>query len=213
MGAREYDPTIGQFISVDPLLELDKHQTPNGYSYGAQNPTTQSDPSGLGLKCGGSEPACPTRPDGTKGSGRPGEAVDPSKPRPSHPCNSSCGTAHGGSGNSGGGGFGWLGGVVSTVVDEAINTGTSYLQASYQQALTEMGCVLHSDGCEDVVGLLLATNPAAAGDMGLTSRAAEIYGDYSNGRSAEGTGKLLFDLALLLGTRGEGAAAAEADAL
>ncbi|WJY53603.1 hypothetical protein QRN89_29650 [Streptomyces chengbuensis] len=27
IGAREYDPTIGQFISVDPLLELDKHQT------------------------------------------------------------------------------------------------------------------------------------------------------------------------------------------
>ncbi|MFE0040333.1 RHS repeat-associated core domain-containing protein [Streptomyces sp. NPDC059015] len=54
IGAREYDPTIGQFISVDPLLELDKHQTLNGYTYGAQNPVTFSDPTGLGLACGGS---------------------------------------------------------------------------------------------------------------------------------------------------------------
>ncbi|GAA4919704.1 RHS repeat-associated core domain-containing protein [Streptomyces coeruleoprunus] len=52
IGAREYDPSIAQFISVDPLLELDKHQTLNGYSYGAQNPATFSDPSGLGLACG-----------------------------------------------------------------------------------------------------------------------------------------------------------------
>ncbi|WP_371601212.1 RHS repeat-associated core domain-containing protein [Streptomyces sp. NBC_00564] len=53
IGAREYDPGIGQFINVDPLLELDKHQTLNGYSYGAQNPVTNADPSGLGLACGG----------------------------------------------------------------------------------------------------------------------------------------------------------------
>lgn len=53
IGAREYDPTTGQFISVDPLLELDKQQTLNGYSYGAQNPVTEADPSGLGLACGG----------------------------------------------------------------------------------------------------------------------------------------------------------------
>ncbi|MFD5006637.1 RHS repeat-associated core domain-containing protein [Streptomyces mutabilis] len=47
--AREYDPTIGQFISVDPLLEADKSQTLNGYSYAANNPTTYSDPTGTRL--------------------------------------------------------------------------------------------------------------------------------------------------------------------
>ncbi|MFG2677709.1 polymorphic toxin-type HINT domain-containing protein [Streptomyces sp. NPDC048392] len=81
IGAREYDPTIGQFISVDALLETGKAQTLNGYSYGAQNPLTFSDPSGLGLACGGAGGAsegCPTRPDGSKGNGRPNEAV--SKP-------------------------------------------------------------------------------------------------------------------------------------
>ncbi|MEZ7159456.1 RHS repeat-associated core domain-containing protein [Streptomyces sp. MAD19A] len=52
LGAREYDPSTGRFISVDPLLELAKPQTLNGYTYGAQNPLTFTDPTGLGLACG-----------------------------------------------------------------------------------------------------------------------------------------------------------------
>ncbi|MFD8353884.1 RHS repeat-associated core domain-containing protein [Streptomyces coelicoflavus] len=76
IGAREYDPVIGQFISADPLLETDKPQTLNGYSYAAQNPLTFSDPSGMGLACGqGDQPACPTRSDGSPGNGRPNEAA------------------------------------------------------------------------------------------------------------------------------------------
>ncbi|WP_328874291.1 RHS repeat-associated core domain-containing protein [Streptomyces sp. NBC_00287] len=95
IGAREYDPTLGQFISVDPLLETDKPQTLNGYSYAAQNPLTFSDPTGMGLACGGNGDSapCPTRPDGSEGNGRPNEAVDYTKPKTPHPCNSNCGTA------------------------------------------------------------------------------------------------------------------------
>ncbi|MEV5605769.1 RHS repeat-associated core domain-containing protein [Streptomyces sp. NPDC052299] len=52
IGAREYDPVLGQFISVDPILEVDKHQTLNGYSYGAQAPTTNYDPTGTCLDPG-----------------------------------------------------------------------------------------------------------------------------------------------------------------
>ncbi|MET7620495.1 RHS repeat-associated core domain-containing protein [Streptomyces sp. NPDC005408] len=47
VGAREYDPGIGQFISVDPVFASDQHQSLNGYSYANQNPATHSDPSGL----------------------------------------------------------------------------------------------------------------------------------------------------------------------
>ncbi|MFE0422020.1 RHS repeat domain-containing protein [Streptomyces sp. NPDC058953] len=89
VGARQYDPAIGQFISVDPLMELDKHQTLNGYSYGAQNPATFADPSGLGLACGNgpNDSACPTqtKPNGKKvpGNGRPNEGVNKSKSRSS----------------------------------------------------------------------------------------------------------------------------------
>jgi RHS repeat-associated protein len=47
LGAREYDPTTGRFISVDPLMDLADPQQWNGYAYANNNPTTQSDPSGL----------------------------------------------------------------------------------------------------------------------------------------------------------------------
>ncbi|WP_258036210.1 RHS repeat-associated core domain-containing protein [Streptomyces sp. SM10] len=47
IGAREYDPSIGQFISVDPVLVLEQHQSLNGYSYANNTPVTSSDPTGL----------------------------------------------------------------------------------------------------------------------------------------------------------------------
>ncbi|MFD7860347.1 RHS repeat-associated core domain-containing protein [Streptomyces microflavus] len=47
IGAREYDPAIGQFISVDPLLSTDQAQSLNGYAYANNNPASMSDPSGL----------------------------------------------------------------------------------------------------------------------------------------------------------------------
>jgi RHS repeat-associated protein len=47
VGAREYDPAIGQFISVDPILSVDAHQSLNGYAYADNNPITFSDPTGL----------------------------------------------------------------------------------------------------------------------------------------------------------------------
>ncbi|MFV2104630.1 polymorphic toxin-type HINT domain-containing protein [Micromonospora sp. LOL_024] len=47
LGAREYDPTIGAFISVDPIQNLADPQQWNGYSYANNNPTSFSDASGL----------------------------------------------------------------------------------------------------------------------------------------------------------------------
>ncbi|MFD7491898.1 DddA-like double-stranded DNA deaminase toxin [Streptomyces sp. NPDC059832] len=47
LGAREYDPELGRFISVDPLLDLADPQQMNGYTYGNNNPATLSDSSGL----------------------------------------------------------------------------------------------------------------------------------------------------------------------
>ncbi|GAA0385514.1 RHS repeat-associated core domain-containing protein [Microbispora corallina] len=90
IGDRQYDPAVGGFISVDPLLETDKPQTLNGYSYGADNPVTYSDPSGDGLLCGvRDEPACPHTP--SKGRGDQGDHRTPkekdqdnSKSSPSH---------------------------------------------------------------------------------------------------------------------------------
>lgn len=57
LGAREYDPTTGRFLSVDPLLETSEPQTLNGYSYSANNPVTMADPTGLAgmISCTGSQ--------------------------------------------------------------------------------------------------------------------------------------------------------------
>lgn len=52
VGAREYDPTVGQFLSVDPALTVDQHQSLNGYTYGNNNPATLSDPTGLFTSAG-----------------------------------------------------------------------------------------------------------------------------------------------------------------
>ncbi|MFE6551730.1 RHS repeat-associated core domain-containing protein [Streptomyces sp. NPDC057746] len=47
VGAREYDPSIGQFLSVDPVLDVSDAQSLNGYSYADNSPVTSSDPTGL----------------------------------------------------------------------------------------------------------------------------------------------------------------------
>lgn len=47
MGARYYQPSIGRFLSVDPLIDhFDPDQT-HGYAYANNNPLAYSDPSGL----------------------------------------------------------------------------------------------------------------------------------------------------------------------
>ncbi|MFY1623855.1 RHS repeat-associated core domain-containing protein [Micromonospora sp. WMMD735] len=51
LGAREYDPIIGRFISVDPIMDGTDPQQWNGYAYSRISPATLSDPSGL-KQCG-----------------------------------------------------------------------------------------------------------------------------------------------------------------
>ncbi|MDW4909413.1 RHS repeat-associated core domain-containing protein [Streptomyces sp. ADMS] len=88
IGAREYDPLTGRFISADPLLEADKSQTLNGYTYAANNPVSFSDPSGEMLmecftgeiKCQGGKPVFdskdPAPASGSKGgTGKGGKTV------------------------------------------------------------------------------------------------------------------------------------------
>ncbi|PZW03260.1 RHS repeat domain-containing protein, partial [Micromonospora phaseoli] len=47
IGAREYDPFIGRFISIDPIMDLTDPQQMHGYAYANNSPATFSDPSGL----------------------------------------------------------------------------------------------------------------------------------------------------------------------
>ncbi|MDT0346324.1 polymorphic toxin-type HINT domain-containing protein [Streptomyces litchfieldiae] len=60
LGAREYDPALGRFISLDPVMDLADPQQIHGYTYANNNPLTYSDPTGLllgtcaklGIDCG-----------------------------------------------------------------------------------------------------------------------------------------------------------------
>ncbi|MET8360816.1 RHS repeat-associated core domain-containing protein [Micromonospora sp. NPDC005171] len=47
IGAREYDPALGRFVSVDSIMDLADPQQWNGYAYANNSPVTSSDPSGL----------------------------------------------------------------------------------------------------------------------------------------------------------------------
>jgi RHS repeat-associated protein len=47
LGARYYDAELGRFISTDPANDQSSAQTANAYSYGANNPITYLDPTGL----------------------------------------------------------------------------------------------------------------------------------------------------------------------
>ncbi|MFS8097279.1 type IV secretion protein Rhs [Lentzea alba] len=47
IGAREYDPALGRFISVDPVMDTSDPQQWNAYSYSNNSPVTFSDPTGL----------------------------------------------------------------------------------------------------------------------------------------------------------------------
>lgn len=47
IGAREYDPSLGRFISVDPMLDFSDAQQMNGYGYSYNSPVTFSDATGM----------------------------------------------------------------------------------------------------------------------------------------------------------------------
>ncbi|GHF50698.1 hypothetical protein GCM10010218_35310 [Streptomyces mashuensis] len=47
LGAREYDPSTGRFLSVDPVVDYTDPQQLHGYLYGRNNPLGFPDPSGM----------------------------------------------------------------------------------------------------------------------------------------------------------------------
>ncbi|MGG8410479.1 RHS repeat-associated core domain-containing protein [Streptomyces sp. 12297] len=59
LGAREYDPTLGRFLSVDPLMITMDPRQHNAYVYGNNNPVTFSDPTGEALpECASGQYVC-----------------------------------------------------------------------------------------------------------------------------------------------------------
>ena len=68
IGARQYDPATGRFLTADPVLEASDSQEINGYTYSAADPVNGSDPTGerYYLDDGGGPPIpIPVRPTPT----------------------------------------------------------------------------------------------------------------------------------------------------
>ncbi|MFJ9362009.1 RHS repeat-associated core domain-containing protein [Streptomyces mirabilis] len=88
IGAREYDPNSGRFISVDPVLDTSDPQSLNGYTYADNNAVTDSDPTGLWLDdgTGHNEP----RSEGPSGPSSPALAYLRKKTGPGG-CHYTCG--------------------------------------------------------------------------------------------------------------------------
>ena len=89
LGAREYDPTRGRFLSADPITDPNQPQQLNGYAYAENNPTTNSDPTGLRTDEPGVGWGDGYKPDKASGGGTAG---------------GSSGTSSSGAGAGGGGG-------------------------------------------------------------------------------------------------------------
>lgn len=49
LGARDYDPATGRFVSVDPQLDTSDPQAMNSYAYSDNDPVTFSDPTGKSI--------------------------------------------------------------------------------------------------------------------------------------------------------------------
>ncbi|NJP42545.1 RHS repeat-associated core domain-containing protein [Actinacidiphila epipremni] len=91
LGARDYDPTTGRFLSVDPLLASTDPQSLAGYTYSNNNPLTYSDPTGQqrSSRDGGDAPcseqpgagqyACPDNPDPSGDNISVGDLVEQEK--------------------------------------------------------------------------------------------------------------------------------------
>lgn len=196
VGARKYDPTLGSFISADPVFDASSPQELGGYTYAADNPITGADPTGLKF-C--ADDAC--RGDYVDYQGHY-HHVKPVK-SPDKTQSSS------GDGDGGGGGWGWVSTVVHTVVDQTKKTVVDMVASPYRQYEADKQCFTSGDNCTQILSQM---DPSFAASNAIVSRGSEIYGDFTHGRTAEGTGKLLFDAAALLATRGAGEEA-EAEAV
>ncbi|MFI1352682.1 RHS repeat-associated core domain-containing protein [Streptomyces sp. NPDC020898] len=202
LGAREYDPSTGRFISVDPLLNLAEQQFLNGYTYGNNNPATLADPAGTdpcgGLKCGHegdkrSDPAIycyAEKADGTADT----TGVVPSGGGTAS--TSSTGRTSSGKKSGGGSHWGWLSNTANTVVDygsaifsqpdvwwgSAETAGSLFLMGLGGDAVVGGGALcLTGVGC-------IGGAPIAAGGAALIGTGAVGAGD-GIGRINDGLGK------------------------
>ena len=142
IGARQYDPTTGRFLSVDPILDPTSPQTLAGYTYAADNPITQADPTGLllpgGAQCGYT-PSDPCQGSGGGGGGNGHDGNGTPTPTPSCPdWEPGCPGFTGGGAPTGGESL--IGSGYNSVVPDVHAVAARYTQAGSAPGLNSPGC-------------------------------------------------------------------------
>ncbi|WP_165984768.1 RHS repeat domain-containing protein [Streptomyces sp. YIM 98790] len=139
VGARQYDPQTGRFLSPDPVLDVTSADQMQGYSYARNNPLTYTDPSGL-LDCNMLPPedAAQCRGWGSSGSSKRSSGGSTNfQGNPGTPGNTgSSGTwfPHGPSAKPAGGGRGTSGGDTRPAAsDKDLFLGRELTQEEYDQ--------------------------------------------------------------------------------
>ncbi|MFF0561700.1 RHS repeat-associated core domain-containing protein [Streptomyces sp. NPDC004266] len=162
VGAREYDPTLGQFISVDPVLFVDQHQSLNGYAYANNAPVTSSDSTGLWIDDGTGH----NEPGGGPGGGQSTTPGVPAGGTGPGGCYYHCGGNGGGGGNggaSGGGGNDGAssgGGDFNSTCDSSCQEQISALNATGSNA-GQCGATFGGSNCPGFKGAPEAHGPLA----------------------------------------------------
>ncbi|WP_455712373.1 RHS repeat-associated core domain-containing protein [Streptomyces halstedii] len=187
IGAREYDPSLGQFISIDPVLALEQHQSLNGYAYANNTPVTASDPTGLKLDDGSGGKGPTYYKDWDWGTYKPA------------PTGGTTGTASGGgsSGGSGGGSSGGSSGgstIVGSGCDKACQKAIQALAAKWKGGLygslvreveKYVGIVTGDYGAcveGEMVSSGVAAGCADAAGIGSTENWNDLLNDWINGK-------------------------------
>ncbi|RZU16408.1 intein/RHS repeat-associated protein [Kribbella rubisoli] len=231
VGAREYDPTIGRFLSVDPLMDTADPQQMLGYTYGNNNPTSMSDPTGLKNYAGGENSGGGTQEDvrtpvdtGDDGGGGHDGGTNGGSP------GGDDGGSNGGGGgdhdNSGGGGSvrglfkkavhhtahaidlgnkAWSD-YTDGIAAQAADTAKGLVVGAYQQGK----CIAIHD-CQSQIDMVstIVRNPGSV----WNAMVEPVKQDWTNGEQTKAAGRVTFMVVeTIAGTKGAGRAASVASA-
>lgn len=171
LGARNYDPVLGRFLTPDPIFQVGDPNQMGCYTYAADNPATGSDPTGYddwahsdlntcapGFVCGGHTPQ------------------KTSSPAPTN-------TSSGNSGNSGGGGGGGGCHGFFGCTGHYLKKAAPYVAVGMVATVVIIGagsCTLESGG-------LLAPGCIEGGAAGFTAACGAFLGDCGPGPGGDPT--------------------------
>ncbi|WP_169501808.1 RHS repeat-associated core domain-containing protein [Kribbella catacumbae] len=228
VGAREYDPAIGRFISVDPLMSTGDPQQMLGYTYGNNNPTSMSDPTGLMNQGDGGAPTpAPTKPVVEKPTGGSDKGTNQANPG-----GDDGGNDHGGGGsdnnNDGGGGVaGWFKKAQKRLDDSSRNDAQGQIghgiatgmlntaKGSIDLVLVSRECTMSFTGaiCSATIQNFVAITrtPQTLGQAMVAGTTDPIIQNLKAGNWGQAIGQGAWTGAeILLGTKGAGAMASAA---